>query len=263
MTSAPPGPTRTAGRDHADPNTFVPNSSTASTATATNISGPRVALHTRPATPADLPSLPAIFNHYIVHSVISFRLNPVNADFYENVYTDTTCRGLPFLVATTSSPPLLGSDFGEHTDGNIGESEPTEGEERVIGYAYALPFRPAYTAYRHTVEISIYIHHQYHSVGVGSVLMDVLMSALRTTCVPDPTQGVDTTSGEADVERPDGTGRIRQVLSVMSLDTEGRDGGQGLERFYGRWGFGRVGCMKSVGFKFGRWIDVLILQVTL
>lgn len=198
----------------------------------------------RPAVQRDLHFLPAIFNHYITHTVVSFRLKHVDVAFYEGVWEDTRKSGLPFFVSFTRSA-------SEGTGGGT--------REDLIGYTYALPFRGSYPAYRHTVEISIFIHPEYHSLGVGSALMDTLMDALRMTQVPDPTLSLDS-NGVAEEGEP---GRIHQVLVVMSLDPNGRDNGHGLENFYGRWGFERVGHLKRVGYKFAMWIDVLILQVTI
>lgn len=200
----------------------------------------------RSATHHDLHFLPAIFNHYITQTVISFRLKPVDIGFFETIWEDTRNSGLPFFISCIRTP-------AEHKEADVEE-------ETVIGYAYALPFRSSYPAYRYTVEISIFIHPEYHSQGGGSALMDALLGALRTARVLDPTLPLD--RGDV-VEEVDGPGRVRQVLSVMSLDPKGRDDGHGLENFYARWGFERTGYLKKVGYKFGMWIDVIFLQVTL
>jgi phosphinothricin acetyltransferase len=218
-----------------------------------NQSMAKVSLQTRRVSLGDLPSLPPIFNHVISNSVISFRLSPLGVDFYEDILNTTYAHDLPFLVATTLTPPTISDK----------DTEGVASVEQVVGYAYAIPWRASYRAYRHTVEISVYVHPQYQSVGVGAALMDALVAALRTTRVRDPTLPETDIRGDEELERPDGTGRIREVLCIMSLDTEGRDGGYGLVKFYSRWGFEQIGHMKRVGFKFERWIDVLILQVSL
>ncbi|KAJ3562502.1 hypothetical protein NP233_g9532 [Leucocoprinus birnbaumii] len=174
-----------------------------------------------------------------------------------DVLNTTYAHDLPFLVATTLAPPASSDS----------EVEGVAAVEKVIGYAYAFPWRASYRAYRHTVEISIYVDPAYQSVGAGSALMDALIAALRATRVRDPTNPNASTGDEGEtedpLELPDGTGRVREVLSIMSLDTEGRDGGYGLANFYSKWGFEQIGHMKRVGYKFGRWIDVLMLQVSL
>ena len=48
----------------------------------------------------------------------------------------------------------------------------------------------------------------------------------------------------------------------MAVDDESPGGGYELRDWYDRWGFVQVGHMKNVGFKFGRWLDVLILQAS-
>ncbi|KXN84169.1 Phosphinothricin N-acetyltransferase [Leucoagaricus sp. SymC.cos] len=176
----------------------------------------------RRASLGDLPSLPPIFNHCIENTVISFRLSPIGVDFFEDILNTTCAHDLPFFVATTLASPTEPS-----TD--------VEGilvVENVIGYAYAMPWRASYAAYRHTIEISIYVHPEYQSVGAGTALMDTLMTALRTTRVRDPTANPDMVKDcdddDGGLEKADGTGRIREVLVIMSLDIEGRDGGLGF-----------------------------------
>jgi phosphinothricin acetyltransferase len=206
----------------------------------------KIPFQTRSVSPKDLLELPPIFNHYIAHSVISFRLEPIDIDFFEGLLKTTYAHELPFIVATTTPTPPI--------------TESEDLKEIVIGYAYATPWRPNYAAYRHTVEISIYVNPQYVSAGAGSALMDGLMAALRTTRVRDPTTE-NFIRNDVNLEQSNGPGSIHQVLVIMSLDPEGKEGG--LEKFYARWGFERIGHMKRVGYKFGRWIDVLMLQVSL
>jgi phosphinothricin acetyltransferase len=99
----------------------------------------------------------------------------------------------------------------------------------TIGFAYAGLYhsRPAY---RFTVEDSVYVAEDARGRGVGSALL----GALIERCEQGP---------------------WRQILAVI-----GDSANAGSLRLHWRFGFETVGVMKSVGFKFGRWVDTPILQ---
>ncbi|PFH47904.1 hypothetical protein AMATHDRAFT_197325 [Amanita thiersii Skay4041] len=184
------------------------------------------ALHIRNATLVDIPAITFILNYYITHTVSTFRLDPLpilaSASPLIDIYTTTTqTHHLPFLVCVAD-------------------------EGVVVGYAYLTRHLwPTHACYRHTADLSIYVHHEHRGRGIGTKLMDALMDASRSR------------SGSL------AQTRIQEVLSVMSLDVEGPGGGYALRDWYTRWGFVQVGHMKRVGYKFGRWIDVLILQASI
>jgi L-amino acid N-acyltransferase YncA len=93
----------------------------------------------------------------------------------------------------------------------------------VQGYAYASPFRPR-TGYRWSVEDSVYVAPKLHGQGLGRTLLSAL------------------------IPRVEAAG-IRQVLAVI-----------GLHRACG---FQDAGVFKDVGYKFGRWLDIVLMQRTL
>ena len=100
---------------------------------------------------------------------------------------------------------------------------------KVVGYAYATIYRTR-SAYRFTAEDSIYVHHEHAGQGIGRDLLGALLEACeRSGC--------------------------RQMVAVIS------DGhASGSVRFHERFGFRPAGELKSVGFKFGRWIDTVRMQ---
>ena len=55
----------------------------------------------------------------------------------------------------------------------------------------------------------------------------------------------------------------KQLLAIMSVDTDGPGQGWGLRDWYVNFGFVQVGQLKDVGWKKGRWIDTVYLQRTL
>jgi len=102
----------------------------------------------------------------------------------------------------------------------------------LVGYAYATPYRPR-KAYHFTVEDSIYIHPKHIGQGLGRVLLPALIEA----CVQHGS---------------------RQMMAVIG----GTDNAPSI-RLHERFGFCHAGVLKSVGFKFGRWLDTVLMQRTL
>jgi L-amino acid N-acyltransferase YncA len=107
-----------------------------------------------------------------------------------------------------------------------------DAEGQVLGYAYANRFRPR-PAYRFTVEISIYVAAEQTGRGVGRALL----AALLDHC---------TAAG------------VRQALAVI-----GDSGNVGSIGLHEAAGFTHAGLMKAVGWKFDRWLDVVIMQKAL
>lgn len=104
-----------------------------------------------------------------------------------------------------------------------------EGAGEVVGYAYAGPYR-ARPAYRHTVEDSVYVAAAQDGRGVGSALLQALIG------------------------RCEG-GPWRQMLAVI-----GDSGNAGSIALHRRLGFQDAGVLRDVGFKFGRWVDTVLMQ---
>lgn len=98
----------------------------------------------------------------------------------------------------------------------------------IIGYAYYGAFRPR-AAYGHTVESTIYLLQQFKGRGCGAQLYDELL-------------------------RSAGERKFREVLAVIALPNP-----ESI-RFHEKAGFAHAGIMKSIGYKFHRYIDVAILQ---
>ncbi len=100
--------------------------------------------------------------------------------------------------------------------------------DTVLGFASLSPFRPR-AAYVPTVEDSVYVHHDARGQGVGGLLLrDIL------------TLGAD-----------------HGFHSVMARIVGGHDTSIALHR---KCGFEQIGCEREVGRKFGRWLDVVLMQ---
>ena len=156
----------------------------------------------------DLSAIAEINNHYILTSVATFMEHPQPLESFVEAFHKIQIEGLPYLVAVEQST------------------------NKLLAYANAHSFRGTKGAYRHTVEITLYSHHEYTGRGVGSKLLGALLDALRS-----PKDFPELFSDEAKGNARD----VKQVLSVMALDVTTKDGGHALREFYGRFGFVLVG----------------------
>jgi L-amino acid N-acyltransferase YncA len=102
----------------------------------------------------------------------------------------------------------------------------------VAGYAYAGPYRPR-PAYRFTVENSIYLKPAIHRRGVGLRLMQELLRGCEQR-------------------------GYRQMIAVI-----GDSANAGSVGLHTRCGFQMIGTHPNVGLKFGRWLDTVMMQLTL
>jgi L-amino acid N-acyltransferase YncA len=100
---------------------------------------------------------------------------------------------------------------------------------RVVGYAYAGAYRPR-PAYRFTVENSVYLEPATHRRGIGLQLLQRLI-----------------TESEAR--------GYRQMIAVI-----GDSANAGSIGVHARCGFQMIGTHPDVGFKFGRWLDTVMMQ---
>jgi phosphinothricin acetyltransferase len=101
-------------------------------------------------------------------------------------------------------------------------------DDTVRGFASLSPFRPR-PAYAPTVEDSVYVHRDSRSKGIGELLLRDLL-------------GLATDNG---------------FHSVMARIVGGHDTSITLHE---RCGFEQVGREREVGRKFGRWLDVVLMQ---
>lgn len=101
--------------------------------------------------------------------------------------------------------------------------------DAVVGYGYCAPYR-ARSAYRYVLEDSVYVDPAYLRRGLGRGLLAAL------------------------IERVTALG-YRQLIAVI-----GDSAHLPSIRVHADAGFVRVGTLRSVGFKFGRWVDTVIMQ---
>lgn len=189
----------------------------------------------RPAMATDIPQVHAIYSYYVQETVVTFMQNSPPLLSLMSKFQDITGRGLPFLVAV---------DDGADTE---------TGTETVLGYTYLSPFRGTMLSYGPTVELSLFVHRSHTNRGLGSLLLSTLLASLNNGGVKHLAREHPGIPGY-EVVAPDGGAPVRNVIACMALDTkDGKDGGEGLRRWYEKRGFVERGRLKGVGFKKGRW----------
>lgn len=158
----------------------------------------------RIASATDAASIAALYNHYIKTTCISFEQEEVSAETMAERISDVNAQ-LVWYVA--------------------------EKNGQIVGYAYATPWR-ARSAYRFSVETSVYIAHQHVGQGLGKQLYQVLLDDLRQ----------------------------RNVHTVIGGIAQPNPASVALHE---KLGFEKVAHFKEVGYKFDQWIDVAYWQLAL
>ena len=160
----------------------------------------------RDAVTADLPVITEIYRESVLNNVATYELEPPSDEEMAARFAAITGQNYPYIVA-------------EDDDG------------KVLGYAYASPFRTR-PAYRYLAEDSIYVAPDSRGFGVGGTLLDALMSATANL-------------------------GIRQMLAVI--------GGAAPASIavHEKAGFKHVGRLPASGFKFGKWLDTVLMQIEL
>ncbi len=151
----------------------------------------------------DMAAIHAIYRDAVLHGVSSWEEVPPSIAELTRRRDAILSGGFPYLVA--------------------------EQNDAVLGYAYASPYRPR-SAYRYTVENTIYLAKEARGKGLGRLLLEALITACQAK-------------------------GYKQMIAVIG-DSEN----EVSIGFHARMGFERVGLIRNIGFKFDRWMDQVIMQ---
>jgi L-amino acid N-acyltransferase YncA len=149
----------------------------------------------------------------------------------QRIYAHHVTHGLGSFEET---PPDL-AEIARRHEGVTGGGYPylvAERDGAVQGFAYIGPYRPR-AAYRFTVENSVYVAPGQVGRGIGNLLMEKL------------------------IELAEARG-ARLMVAVI-----GDSANMASIALHTRHGFVSVGTIKGVGFKAGRWVDVVLMQRSL
>ena len=158
----------------------------------------------RPCKTADAAVIAAIYNSYVRDTVITFEETPVGADEMARRITETTAR----------FPWLAWDDGGT-----------------VIGWAYATAWK-ARSAYRFSVETTVYVAASHQGRGIGAALYGALIEDLRARKLHSAVGGI----------------ALPNPASIA---------------LHEKFGFKKIAHFAEVGRKFDRWVDVGYWQLIL
>lgn len=169
--------------------------------------------------------------------------HPASAPFHPPLIRPSTPADLPAITAIYGSNVEHGTgtfeleapdepEMARRRDDVLSKGLPwlvAELDGKVRGYAYANHFRPR-RAYRFCLEDSIYLAPEAMGQGLGKRLLSELMAQCEAA-------------------------GARQMLAVIGDSANA--GSIGVHRALG---FSHTGLLKSSGWKFGRWLDVVLMQ---
>ena len=147
------------------------------------------------------------------------------------IYAREVCHG---TVSFETDPPDV-AEMAARRRGLLEAGYPylvAELDSRVAGYAYAGPYHRRF-GYRHTVENSLYLGAWARRLGIGCALLERLIEEC-------------------------GERGYRQMVAIV-----GDSANAASIRLHERCGFRMVGTLEDVGFKLGRWLDIVIMQRSL
>ncbi len=153
-------------------------------------------------------------------------------DRITEIYADAVTHGTASYELEPPSRAEMGARFDALTAGGFPYLV-AEKDGALLGYAYAGAFRPR-PAYRFIVEDSVYVAPDAKGQGVGLLLMQALIAACRVA-------------------------GFRQIIAVIG---DGRADSASV-RLHEKLGFRHGGRLEGSGYKHGRWLDTVFMQLPL
>jgi phosphinothricin acetyltransferase len=151
----------------------------------------------------DAAAITEIYAHYVLESTATFETDPPDVAEMVRRLRETTESGYPFLVVRDDT-------------------------DRVLGFGFAHRYGPR-TGYRYSVETTIYVRQESMGVGIGSRLLQALLSECEQR-------------------------GFRQAFAVIAASEPAS------VVLHARAGFLPVGTLTGAGWKHGQWIDVFLMQ---
>lgn len=159
----------------------------------------------RPALIDDAVDIAYIYNYYVATSHATFEVEPVDLAEMQSRIAACIDRGYPFLVC----------DAGDE----------------ITGYAYGHEYRER-SAYRQTVEVSVYVRPGHDGKNIGTSLYEALFAEIKKT-------------------------DLHAVVAGISLPNDASI------HLHEKFGMEKVAHFREVGRKFDRWIDVGYWQLVI
>ena len=144
------------------------------------------------------------------------------------IYAHHVLHGLASFEEVPPDAAELRRRYHEITGKGLPYLVATEGRE-ILGYGYCSLYRSR-SAYRYALEDSVYVREGQQGKGVGSRLLGELVRGCALL-------------------------GYRQLIAVI-----GDSGNAPSIGLHARHGFLRAGTLRSTGYKFGRWVDSVLMQ---
>lgn len=157
----------------------------------------------RAATSADVAAMTDIYAHHVLHGTGSFEEVPPSPSGMQQRFEQRQIDNYPTLIA--------------------------EANGEVAGFAYAGNYKPR-SAYRFTVEDSVYVSPKHTGKGVGRLMLEELIRI----CI---------------------RAKYRQMISVI-----GDSNNKASIGLHERCGFVHIGTAQGLGFKHEKWLDIVYMQ---
>jgi L-amino acid N-acyltransferase YncA len=157
----------------------------------------------RPATEADMAGVQRIYGEHVTHGLASFEETVPTVDDMLARFRALKGQSFPYIVA--------------------------ERKGAIVGYAYAGPYRTR-SAYRFSIENSVYVEREAAGEGIGRALL----SNLIEECEKGP---------------------WRQMIAIIGNSSNGAS-----IALHKSLGFRLVGTLRDVGFKHDQWVDTVLMQ---
>ena len=164
---------------------------------------PSITFSIRPAAEADIAGVQRIYGDHVTHGLASFEETPPSVDDMLVRFRALKSQSFPYIVA--------------------------ERKAEIVGYAYAGPYRTR-SAYRFTIENSVYVDRRAAGEGIGRALLSRLIQ---------------------DCEK----GPWRQMIAII-----GNSDNRASIALHQSLGFRMVGTLREVGFKHDHWVDTVLMQ---
>jgi phosphinothricin acetyltransferase len=158
----------------------------------------------RPASELDLSAINDIYNHYVLRSTCTYQEQP-----------EPLSERYQWFAEHGTRHPVIVAELGR----------------RIVGWGSLSPYHQR-TAYRNTVENSVYVHPDWHGRGIGALLLQDLIKRARAL-------------------------GHHAIIAVIDADQSHS------VRLHDKFKFQRAGHLQQIGFKFGRWLDVIYMELLL
>lgn len=209
----------------------------------------------RPAREADVPGILEIYNHAILNTTALYTYEPFPIEMMQQWFADKQAKDLPVLVAETTAPaaPVSTSEgtgaaastpaaaaapaiTGAGTAAASAQTPAAPAQAatapaQIAGFASYGPFRP-WPAYKYSVEHSIYVHKDQRGKGIANTLLHRLIDHATAANLHTIVAGIDS----------------ENAVSI---------------NLHKKFGFKETARIKEVGYKFGRWLDLVFMQLIL